>query len=151
MTIFICFYSILCHTKYLTDYIVMGSRKGRGNQYIQLVKVLYCKLLSNGKQLPAFPLEIGSGFELRSQTWVVKVLPLCPTMTIESLRLTFSVKASQANVQKTNLETLHFKLENCLFWQCTVVYIYTNKRGLFIESIILNLRLLPIQHIHLLC
>ena len=38
----------------------MGSWKGRGNQYIQLVKVLYCKLLTNGKQLPAFPLEVGN-------------------------------------------------------------------------------------------
>ena len=36
-----------------------GSWKGRGNQYIQLVKVLYCKLPTNGKQLPAFPLEVG--------------------------------------------------------------------------------------------
>ena len=35
----------------------MGSWNGRGNQYIQLVKVLYCKLPTNGKQLPTFPLE----------------------------------------------------------------------------------------------
>ena len=35
----------------------MGSWKGRGNRYIQLVKVLYCKLPTNRKQLPAFPLE----------------------------------------------------------------------------------------------
>ena len=33
---------------------MMGSFVGRGNQYIQLVKVLYCNLLTNGKQLPAF-------------------------------------------------------------------------------------------------
>ena len=38
-----------------------GSFMGRGNQYIQLVKVLYCKLPANGKQLPAFPLEVGAG------------------------------------------------------------------------------------------
>ena len=38
-----------------------GSRKDRGNQYIQLVKVLYCKLLTDGKQLPAFPLEAVPG------------------------------------------------------------------------------------------
>ena len=38
----------------------MGSWKDRGNQYMQLVKVLYCKLLTNGKQLPAFPLEAGN-------------------------------------------------------------------------------------------
>ena len=30
---------------------------GRGNQNIQFVSVLYCKLLTNSKQLPAFPLE----------------------------------------------------------------------------------------------
>ena len=36
----------------------MGSWKGRGNQYIELVKVLYCKLPTNGKQLPAFLLEV---------------------------------------------------------------------------------------------
>ena len=35
----------------------MGSWKGRGNQYIQFVRVLYCKLPTNSKQLPAFPLE----------------------------------------------------------------------------------------------
>ena len=45
-------------------HITMGSFMGRGNQYIQLVKVLYCKLLTNGKQLPTFPLEVGPGFEL---------------------------------------------------------------------------------------
>ena len=32
----------------------MGSFVGRGNQYIQLVKALYCKLLAIGKKLPSF-------------------------------------------------------------------------------------------------
>ena len=32
-----------------------GCFVGRGNQYIQLVKVLYCKLPTIGKQLPTFP------------------------------------------------------------------------------------------------
>ena len=27
-----------------------GSWKGRGNQYIQFIRVLYCKLPTNGKQ-----------------------------------------------------------------------------------------------------
>ena len=40
----------------------MGSWKGRGNQYIQFVRVLYCKLF--GKQLPAFPLEAMPGIEI---------------------------------------------------------------------------------------
>ena len=35
-------------------HISTGSFMDRGNQYIQLVKVLYCKLPTNGKQLPAF-------------------------------------------------------------------------------------------------
>ena len=43
----------------------MGSWKGRGNQYIEFVRVLYCKLSTNGKQLPAFPLEVVTGIEPR--------------------------------------------------------------------------------------
>ena len=54
-----------------------GSFMGRGNQYIQLVKVLYCKLPTNGKQLPAFPLEVRLGFELQSDSGEARVLPLC--------------------------------------------------------------------------
>ena len=53
----------------------MGSWKGRGNKYIQLVKVLHCKLPTNGKQSPAFPLEVGPGTEPRSQRWEARVLP----------------------------------------------------------------------------
>ena len=45
-------------------------------EYIQLVKVLYCKLQTNGKQLPAFPLEVGPGTKPRSQMWEAKVLLL---------------------------------------------------------------------------
>ena len=41
----------------------MGGWKGRGNQYIQFVRVLYCKLPTNGKQVPAFPLESVPGIE----------------------------------------------------------------------------------------
>ena len=67
---------------------MMGSFMGRGNQYIQLVKVLYCKLPINGKQLPAFPLEVRPGFELRSQRWEARVLPLChcgPTLFMKNM------------------------------------------------------------------
>ena len=53
-----------------------GSWKGRGNQYIQLVKVLCCKLPTNGKQLPAFPLEAVPGTELRPQRWEASVTDL---------------------------------------------------------------------------
>ena len=34
-----------------------GSWKGRGNQYIQFARVVYCKLPTNDKQLPSFPLK----------------------------------------------------------------------------------------------
>ena len=59
-----------------TGHITTGSFMGRGNQYILLVKVLYCKLPTNGKPLPAFPLEVGLGFDHRSQRLEVRVLPL---------------------------------------------------------------------------
>ena len=45
-------------------HITMGSFMGKGKQCIQLIKVLYCKLLTNGKQLLAFPLEVRPGREL---------------------------------------------------------------------------------------
>ena len=54
----------------------MGSWEGRGNQYIQFVR-LYCKLPTNSKQLPAFPLEVGLGTKSRSQRWEARVSPLC--------------------------------------------------------------------------
>ena len=54
---------------------MMGSWKGRGNQYLQFIRDRYCKLPTNGKQLPAFPLKPvqgikpRGGFHERSQTW----------------------------------------------------------------------------------
>ena len=47
----------------------MASWKGRGNQYIQFVKVLYCNVPTNGKQLPAFPLEAVLGTEPRQECY----------------------------------------------------------------------------------
>ena len=75
--LFIYLFGVLHHFQHRTGHITMGSWKGRGNQYIQLVKVLYCKLLTNGMQLPAFPLEAGSGTEPRPQRWEAIVLLLC--------------------------------------------------------------------------
>ena len=40
---------------------MMGSWKSRGHQYIEFARGLYCKLPTNGKQLPAFPLEAVPG------------------------------------------------------------------------------------------
>ena len=54
---FIYLFGVLRHFQHCTSHITTGSGKGRGNQYIQFVRVLYCKLPTNGKQLPASPLE----------------------------------------------------------------------------------------------
>ena len=62
-------FGVLRRFQHCTGHITTGSWKGRGNQYIQFVRVLYCKLPTNGKQLPAFPLEAVSGIEPRPQRW----------------------------------------------------------------------------------
>ena len=74
--LFIYLFGVLHCFQHCTGHTTTGSWKGRGNQYIQLVKVLYCKLPTNGKQLPAFPLEVGPGTEPRPQRWEARVLPL---------------------------------------------------------------------------
>ena len=38
---------------------------------------MYCKLPTNGKQLPAFPLKAVTGIEPWPQRWEARVLPLC--------------------------------------------------------------------------
>ena len=52
-----------------------GSFMGRGNQCVQLLKVLYCKLPAIGKQLQTFPHGV-LGLNCRLQTWEASVLPL---------------------------------------------------------------------------
>ena len=74
---YIYLFRVLRPFQHCTGHITTGSWKGRGNQYIQFVRVLYCKLPINGKQLPAFPLEAVPGIEPRPQRWEARVLPLC--------------------------------------------------------------------------
>ena len=75
--VFIYLFMVLRRFQHCTGHITTGSWKGRGNQYIQFVRVLYCKVPTNGKQLPAFPHEAMPGIELRPQRWEARVLPLC--------------------------------------------------------------------------
>ena len=70
-------FGVLRRFQHCTGHITTGSWKGRGNQYIKFARVLYCKLLTNGKQLPAFPLTAMTGIEPRPQRWEARVLPLC--------------------------------------------------------------------------
>ena len=87
-------FGVLHCFQHCTGHTTTGSWKGRGNQYIQFVKVLYCKLPTNGKQLPAFPLEVRPGFEPYSQRWEASVLPLrhCGPHKLNGCKiLTFSI------------------------------------------------------------
>ena len=87
--------------------------RGRGNQYIQFIRVLYCKQLTNGKQLPAFPLEDLLGTEPRPQRWEARAIvaphsaPVHHRLTIRrSIREQFYVtqhhylQRKQTNVEK---------------------------------------------------
>ena len=77
-TVFYLFYlGFLRRFQHCTGHITTGSWKGRGNQYIEFTRVLYCKLPTNGKQLPAFPHKALTGIEPRPQRWEARVLPLC--------------------------------------------------------------------------
>ena len=77
LEIVIYLFGVLRRFQHCTGHITTGSWKGRGNQYIQFVRVLYCKLPTNGKQLPAIPLEAVPGTEPPPQRWEARVLPLC--------------------------------------------------------------------------
>ena len=63
VNLFIYLFGILRRFQHCTGHIMTGSWKGTGNQYIQFVRVLYCKLPTNSKQLPAFPLEAVQGIK----------------------------------------------------------------------------------------
>ena len=76
VNLFIYLFGVLRRFQHCTGHITTGSWKGRGNQYIQFARVLYCKLPTNGKQLPAFPLKAMTGIKPRPQRWEARVLPL---------------------------------------------------------------------------
>ena len=63
----------------------MGSWKGRRNQYIMLVKDMYCKVLIRGKRLPDFPHEVRLGY-LISEVGdeYVSTAPLWPQMSMQN-------------------------------------------------------------------
>ena len=74
--IFIYLFGVLRRFQHCTGHITTGSWKGRGNQYIEFARVLYCKLPTNGKQLPVFPHKALTGIKPRPQRWEARVLPL---------------------------------------------------------------------------
>ena len=70
-------FGVLHCFQHYTIHITTGSWKGRGNQYIQLIKILYRKLPTNSKQLPTLPLESGPGTKPQPQRREATLLPLC--------------------------------------------------------------------------
>ena len=80
-TVPLCLFGVLRRFQHCTGHITTGSWKGRGNQYIEFARVQYCKLPTDGKQLPAFPLQAMTGIEPRPQRWEARVLPLCHRCT----------------------------------------------------------------------
>ena len=93
LCLFIYLFGVLRRFQHCTGHITTGSWKGRGNQYIQFARALYCKLPTNGKQLPAFPLEAVPGIDPQPQRWEARVLPLCHHGPYEStlILLVFSM------------------------------------------------------------
>ena len=65
-----------CRFQHCTGHIMTGSFVGRRNQYIQFVKVLYCKLLVISKQLLIFPYKVRD-LNHQPQRWEASVLPQC--------------------------------------------------------------------------
>ena len=61
--LFIYLFGVLRRFQHCTGHITTGSWKGRGNKYIEFARVVYCKLPTNGKQLPAIPLKAVMGIE----------------------------------------------------------------------------------------
>ena len=78
--VFIYLFGVLRRFQHCTGHITTGSWKGRENQYMEFVRVLFCKLPTNGKQLPAFPLEAMPGTEPRPQRWEARVKICCKTV-----------------------------------------------------------------------
>ena len=65
----------LRHIHHCTGHTTTGSFVFRGNQYIQLVTVLYCKLLTIGKQLPTFPHKVW-GLNRHPNRWEASIFLL---------------------------------------------------------------------------
>ena len=85
-------FGVLRRFQHCTGHITTGSWKGRGNQYIEFARVLYCKLPTNGKQLPAFPLEAVTGIEPRaSEVGGESVTTQPPWPLVFKLQLIYSI------------------------------------------------------------
>ena len=75
---FIYLFEFSCHLQHCIGHIITGSFMGRRNQNLQLVKILYYKLLTIGKQLPTFSHRVLSLNHTHQSCYVcVLQLPHC--------------------------------------------------------------------------
>ena len=77
-------FGVLHRFQHCTGHITMGNWKGRGKQYIEFARVLYCKLPTNSKQLPAFPIVAVPGIEPRPQRWEFTVQNLDQLLVVDT-------------------------------------------------------------------
>ena len=87
----------------------------RRNQYIQLVKVLYCKLLTIGKKVPFFPHRV-RGLNLQPQRWEASVLPLHhhgPALSLYPIHTTGGITHGEPHWDKKSLSLDHHLMSVC--------------------------------------
>ena len=121
-----------------TGHIMTSSFMGSGNQYMQLAKVLFCKLQTNSRQLPAFPLEVGP-WSLRSD---VKFMGLIVKIFFFTLKInnTSSILYIFNGTSSNNRFVISLSL--------TVCVCYSAKRN---NSLHFEKYLDHIVHTHLIC
>ena len=97
----------ISHFQHRTGHIMTSSFMGRGNQYIQLVKVLYCKLLIIAK---LSHINIW-GLKHQPERWEANVLPLhhhgsCSTYGVYPLIKTLYLKSVSPGIAPFRTECI---------------------------------------------
>ena len=137
--LFIYLFGVLRRFQHCTGHITTGSWKGRGNQYIEFARVVYCKLPTNGKQLPAFPLTAMTGIDPRPQRWEARVLPLChrgpqvklskfDLITISDIKNVPSTKYLKNFVTSMLQHSKRMQVGSFYEWECNSAKIIQNLR-----------------------
>ena len=110
-------------------HIMTGCFMGGGNHYIQLVKVLYCKQLTIGKQLPTFPHRL-RGLNRRPQRWEASVLPLQVMFKQRNLN---SKNTTQPDRSLYQCGWVRVVFERDTVYTCHIIIKYKEMKGLTVE------------------
>ena len=126
-------------------HITTGSFMGRGNQYIQLFKALYCELPTKGKQLPAFSL-LRSDQDLNSDLRGGRELPHYHRVPIQDLSCA-KLKCTCKRVTREGggryngytfkhvLPTNEFHLSGCSWTEIQIRVFMATRNGVTVELI----------------